>query len=87
MIKTEMHEYDRGEKVMVVSQACVCREAFLKLLKDNGFEASEGCKWSIVDDQKSIVIKSSGEVDKPKRKAKPKSVIDELDDCDLESDC
>lgn len=86
MIQTKKEEFKREAGVLVVSEAKVDRDEFLKLLVDNGFEVAEGCKWNIVDDQKSITIKASGMSVKVKSKSKVK-VQEEEDDPDLEYDC
>ncbi len=83
MIQTKKEEFKREAGVLVVSEAKVDRDEFLKLLVDNGFEVAEGCKWNIVDDQKSITIKASGMSVKAKAKVK----VQEEEDPDLESNC
>ncbi len=82
MIKTKVERFERDGGTLVVSEATVSRELFLKMLVDNGFDLAADATWNVCDNQRVITIKASG----LEKNVTPQEDPDAFDE-DIESDC
>lgn len=79
-LEPKVEAFEKEDGIMSLVTAMLPKDEFWTLLKKAGFpEIGETQSWTIRDDGKNIVIKSSA--------MSPKPISEEFDEPDLEADC